>query len=143
MNADTLQQNWALWAATVPLVVVAVAVVRSGWRRTAQGRLRAVLAKHRSVLAEAAKARRRQVRAGKRVRRLERRADKVKPRVLEEAKATLSDCEALVRIADDKAQVTANQLRKVIFEEFPPSRHEALRERYLPADVADGRPFSF
>jgi len=39
--------------------------------------------------------------------------------------------------------VTANKLRKTIFEEFPPARHEALRQRYLPGDAADGRPFSF
>jgi hypothetical protein len=143
MTADALQQNWALWAATIPLIVVAVAVARSGWRRTAQGRLRAVLREHRSVLADAAKARRQRLRAEKRVRRLQRRADKVKPRVLAEARASLSDSEALARIADDRTQVAANQLRKVIYEEFPPTRHEALRARYLPADVADGRPFTF
>ena len=50
---------------------------------------------------------------------------------------------SLAKIADDKAQVQANHVRRVIFEEFPPSRHEKLRARYLPQDVADKRPFSF
>ena len=67
----------------------------------------------------------------------------MKPRIIEEAKGRLADKELLAKRADDRAQVTANQLRKVIYEEFPPTRHETLRARYLPGDVADGRPFSF
>ena len=62
---------------------------------------------------------------------------------MSEAKEALQDALALEKIADDKAQVTANQVRRVIFEEFPPTRHEKLRRKYLPEDVRDNRPFSF
>ena len=70
-------------------------------------------------------------------------ADKVKPRVLQEARNALDDARALQRIMNDRAQVTRNLVRRAIFEEFPPSRHEKLRARYLPEDVESGRPFSF
>ena len=70
-------------------------------------------------------------------------ADRVKPVDLEAARGALADAEALLRISSDKVLVEVNLLRKVIFEQFPPRRHEALRAQYLPDDVADGRPFSF
>ena len=71
------------------------------------------------------------------------RANTVKPRVVEEAKGVLADARALAKIAEDRQLVTANQVRKIIFEEFPPKMHDRLRQRYLPQDAEDDRPFSF
>jgi hypothetical protein len=39
--------------------------------------------------------------------------------------------------------IAENHVRKIIVEEFPPRLHERLRERYLPGEGADSRPFSF
>jgi hypothetical protein len=143
MTGMDFQQHWALWLAVAPLVVVASAVVAWAWRRSSRGRLGFALGEHRKALRAAARARRQHDGAKASLERLVKRAGKVKPRIVDEARGRLADQELLARIADDRVQVTANQLRKVIFEEYPPNRHEALRKRYLPGDVADGRPFTF
>ena len=78
-----------------------------------------------------------------RLEKLERRKEKVRPRVLQEAREAVEDARALEKIMDDRSQVTMNHLRRVIFEEFPPASHERMRAKYLPQDVEDGRPFSF
>ena len=143
MNATELTENWALWAAAVPGLIVIVSVGRYLLRRTAGGRLRQVLKKQRQATKTVAKAHKLRAKAEARVRKLDARAQKVKPRILQEAREALEDALALQKIADDNALVQANHVRRVIFEEFPPARHEKLRAKYLPQDVEDGRPFTF
>lgn len=143
MNADSLGENWALWLAVVPGLIVAVSVLRYLAGRTARGRLRKVLKEHRRATRDLAAARRLSEQAEARLRKLSARAEKVKPRVLEEAKEALDDARSLTKIAGDKVLVQANHVRRVIFEEFPPSKHDKLRAKYLPQDIADERPFSF
>ena len=143
MNWQTVNQNWALYAAAVPALIVFFAVALALWRRSSRGKLRGKLTAHLRDVKKLEAARKSQSNAESRVRRLEKQSGKVKPRILQEAKDAVADANALVKIADDRQQVSANLLRKVIFEEFPPERHEKLRARYLPGDVADGRPFSF
>lgn len=143
MDWQNINQNWALYAAAVPALIVTAAVIFGLWRRSSRGKLRAELAAHGRDVKNLEAAKKKQSTADRRVRRLEQRAGKVKPRVLQEARDAAMDASTLVRIADDRMQVSANLLRKVIFEEFPPEMHQRLREKYLPGDVADGRPFSF
>lgn len=143
MSFDAILQNWALWAAAAPAAAATVLVIMALRRHSASGRLNAVLKDHRRATADVRKAKRAVSKAQAKVSKLERNANKVKPRVLEEAKELLGDARALEKIAADKALVTANHVRRVIHEEFPPSRQEKLRNRYLPGDGADGRPFSF
>ena len=143
MKWQTIIENWALYAAAIPALIVLFAVIFALWRRSSRGKLRARLAAHRRDIREFEAAKRSYSNADRRVRRLEQRAGKVKPRVLQEARDAAADASALVRIGHDRIEVSANLLRKVIFEEFPPEKHQRLREKYLPGDVADGRPFSF
>jgi len=143
MTGGVFQQHWALWLAAAPLLIVTSSVIARVWRRSSRGRLGLALAEHRKALRAAAKAHRQHDGARASLDRLEKRAGKVKPRIVDEARGRLADQEMLARIADDRVQVTANQLRKVIYEEYPPNQHEALRKKYLPGDVADGRPFTF
>ena len=143
MNFGNFQQHWALWLAVAPLAIVVTSVIAWAWRHSSLGRLRTAWSEHRKASNVAARAVRQCDSARVFLERLEGRAEKVKPRIIDEAKGRLADKELLAKRADDRAQVTANQLRKVIYEEFPPTRHETLRARYLPDDVADGRPFSF
>ena len=70
-------------------------------------------------------------------------AGKVKPRLLQEAKDALQDARALEKIAGDKVLIAANHVRRVIHEEFPPSRQQKLRARYLPGEEQNEGPFSF
>jgi len=143
MDWQTINENWALYAASVPALIVIGAVWVSVWRKSSRGKLSATLAAYRDDLRRFEAANKKQAAAEGRVKRLQQRAKKVKPRVLQEAKDALEDTKALVRLIDNKVQVSANLVRKVIFKEYPPNQHEKLRARYLPGDVADGRPFSF
>ena len=138
-----LKANWAAWLAVPPAILVAFFVARALHYRSARGQLfRALKAQQRSKKSWL-NAQKEVVKTTSRLEKLSAQADKVKPRVLEETRGALEDCRALEKILDDKHQVTTNHLRRVIFEEFPPSQHEKLREKYLPQDVEDGRPFSF
>jgi len=74
---------------------------------------------------------------------LQRHRDRVAPKRLRDAEESLEDARALAAIAHDRVLVAANLVRQLIFEEYPPAKHERLRNRYLPGDGPDGRPFSF
>lgn len=75
-----------------------------------------------------------------RVSKLSAREGTTRPRHLQEAKEAAEDAKSLEKIANDKVQVAANHVRRVIHEEFPPVRQQQLRERYLPQDIQDDRP---
>ena len=143
MGAAAITENWALLAAAIPAALVFVWVGLALYGRSAPGKLRAVLKDHRRAMREVRAAKKAAAKAADRVASLERKVDRVKPRLLEEAKGLSEDTRALEKIATDRLLVTANHVRRVIHEEFPPARQEKLRQRYLPGDGPDGRPFSF
>ena len=64
------------------------------------------------------------------------------PRSIAEAAGALEDARALQKIAEDQLLIARNHVRKIILEEYPPQRHEALRQRFLPADEGDSKPFT-
>ena len=143
MDTNPFLANWALLAAIVPVSIVVVAIVLSSFLRSGRGQLARANRQH--LVAEKAwqDARLDTAKAVQKLEKLESRAEKVKPRELQEARDKVADCQALEKILDDKAQVTMNHLPRVIFEEFPPTRHAEMRAKYLPQDVEDGRPFTF
>ena len=143
MSVELLQQNWALVVAAVISVVVTAVIIQRLFEQSSTGQLRARVREHRAAVAACTDAEKRSNRCRRRLEALMGKADRVKPVDLEAARGALADAEALLRISSDKVLVEVNLLRKVIFEQFPPRRHEALRAQYLPDDVADGRPFSF
>jgi hypothetical protein len=143
MNFPNVSADWALWAALVPGAVAIVSLLYLLFRRSPRGKLRATVKLHRRSIREYQRAMKAHGAARRQVDKLEGRAMKVRPRVIEEARGALADAEALEKIAADRLLVTANHVRRVIFEEFPPTKHARLRCRYLPQDVADDRPFSF
>ena len=143
MDTNPLLANWALLAAIVPVSIVVVAIALSSFLQSARGQLSRVNREHQEAERAWQDAIRDAEKAAQNLAKLEAKAEKVKPRELQEARDKVADCQALEKILSDKAQVTMNHLRRVIFEEFPPARHEEMRARYLPRDVEDGRPFSF
>lgn len=143
MDAAWIKANWALAIAVVIGIVIACLAAAHAYRGSARGQLRQV----RKVLAAE---RRKQRRAGARVleaqqrkARLEQRAERVRPRALREAVEALADAKALEKIAADRVAIAENHVRRVIFEEFPPARHERLAARYLPERPAADKPFTF
>jgi len=55
----------------------------------------------------------------------------------------VEDAKMLAKIANDKVLIAENHVRRVIHEEYPPVKQERLRKKYLPAQAADKRRFSF
>lgn len=143
MNIDKLLQNWGLAVAGVLVLIVAVIVVTAVVRRSAGGQLRRSIAELETRNRARVQAHKAAENAEKKLARLKARADKIKPRVIEELKGLLSDKRALTKIADDQLMIAQNHVRRVIHDEFPPAKHDELRARYLPEDIKDKRPFSF
>lgn len=143
MNAELLQNNWALMlAVVVGCIIVSLVSVRIVGS-TARGQLRRVrktLAAERATLQRANAV---VAKADRQARKLQQHADKAKPRHVQEAKEALEDAKALAKIANDKVLIAENHVRRVILEEFPPSKHRRLREKYLPENPPDKRPFTF
>jgi len=140
---ESIRAYWGAIGAGILLVPVGLFVAYRAWQASAPGQL----ARARRELALcAARTRRCETsvrRARDRADRLHRNRDSVKPRDLYEAEEALTDARALLRVAEDQVLVAKNQLRQVIYEEYPPARQDKLRRRYLPDDASDDRPFSF
>jgi septal ring factor EnvC (AmiA/AmiB activator) len=143
MSNTLLTDNWALALAVIvasPATIVIIAVVL---RNSARGRLKRVRADLRKALKSRSKTASTAGKLQRRLAKLDANADKVKPRLLQEAKDALQDARALEKIAHDKVLVAGNHVRRVIHDEFPPSRHQELRDRYMPGFDQDNGPFSF
>ena len=143
MDANFIARNWALIAAAGVLLPVAFLIVVQLIGSSATGQLRntrAELADEKRKLAKAMSATRK---AEARVDKMLQQADKVKPRLLQEAKETLQDARALAKIATDRVLIAGNHVRRVIHEEFPPVKHARLRKKCLPEPAPEHRPFSF
>lgn len=143
MDTDLLTNHWALLGAAVPAMIVLIFVLRVLFGRTAHGQLRHVLHGYREAQKTLAEAGKTSEKCRKRVESLTSKAGETKPRILQEAREAAEDAKSLEKIAGDKLLVTANHVRRVIHEEFPPVRQQKLRNKYLPQDNDDGRPYAF
>ena len=133
MNAAFLQSHWALIGGLVLLVAAGFTLVPALYSRTANGQLRSTRAVLEQAINEQKRIRRKVTSLQKQVERMMARGEFVKPRALAEKKEQLEDARSLDKIACDKILVAQNHVRRVIFEEFPPAKHEQLRSKFLPA----------
>ena len=122
MNPDQIAGNWAAWLAAAIFGVALLAIILRLVGRSARGQLRKVLTDHKRAMRALREARANEKKAGARIEHLVARKDKVKPRHLQEAREAAEDARALLKVADDQVQVTANHVRRIIHEEFPPKR---------------------
>jgi len=143
MDWDILKSNWALAVAAVLGIIIALVTLVQLFRRSAAGQLRKTVATLAKAQQDAAKILKSLAKAERIAKRLHDNADRAKPRHLQEAKEALGDARALAKIANDKVLVAENHVRRVIHEEYPPRRQEALRRQHLPSQERDKRPFSF
>jgi hypothetical protein len=142
MSREFLLHNWALLAASVLGTAIVLFVAYRLLMESAGARLQAALKKLRTCERRARRARSRTARTARRLERLRGRADSVKPRLLRENAEALEDARAMQKIHDDQVLVARNLLRKIIFEEYPPKRHEAMRRRYLGSTAVETAPFT-
>jgi hypothetical protein len=140
---ESLQSNWAIWLALVLLLMVALMITPELMRSTSRSKLSRVFAGVKEARKELRKSTRAAQKVEKKYRKLLARSERVKPRKLQEAKEAVEDGRALVKILNDKVIVAETHVRRIIYDEFPPEKHEQLREKYLPQDIIDERPFSF
>lgn len=131
MNLELVQQYWALLAASVIGIVLVLTLMARTWRDSARGRLRGAFRTLQEQRREVARLERALEKAQHKLARLESRADAVPPRTIEEARGAVSDGEAMLKIRGDQVLVAQTRVRTIIYEEFPPRRHDALRHRYL------------
>lgn len=143
MAVEFVTRNWALVLASILLTAIGLFVLFRLYSDSARGQLGARVRALRARYREVDKARHAVARAETRVEGLGRRAASVKPRHLEEAREALEDARALLKIAADQVLIAENHVRKVILEEFPPKRQEALGNRYLRSADGQGKPFTF
>ena len=140
---EVVRENWALvgasiliWALILQAIIVAVG-------RSAGAQLRRAIHELQKKRHDAVAAQRKAKRARRQCERLEGKLQSVRPVRLEEARNTLSDSEALLKIANDQVLVAENHVRRIIVEQFPPSRQEKLRARYKVSATPGDKPFTF
>ena len=143
MNLDALRQNWGLAVAGLLLLVVLAIVFAAIYRRSARGQLASTVRALRQARRECLKSERQVEVLTAKVAKLRERARSVKPRVLTETSEALDDARALAKIQRDRVLVAANHVRRVIYQEYPPAKHDALRRKHLPDDKPATGPFSF
>ena len=131
MNLDLAQQHWALLAGSVIGVAVVLMLLHRAWQDSARGRLRIAVGRLQEKRREVARLERALAKAESSLARLESKADAVAPRTIEEARGAVSVAMALLKIQSDQVLVAQTKVRTIIFEEFPPRRHDTLRQRYL------------
>ena len=143
MDWNVVKSNWAPLVAAVVGVLVALIVVYQLIRRSAWGQLRETLGTLAAARQDEAKALKAVDRAERIAKRLHEQAERVKPRHVRESKEALEDARALAKIANDRVLIAENHVRRVIHDEYPPVKQERLREKHLPEQAPDRRPFSF
>ena len=143
MDFESFQSNWAIWLALAALLIAVVMIIPIFLKRTSRSKLNRVLDDMKEARKELRQSMRAAKKAEKRVRQMMGRANHVKPRLLQEAKDAVEDGKALAKILGDKVMIAENHVRRVIHDEFPPAKHDRMREKYLPQDGNEKRPFSF
>ena len=131
MTMDILQKNWGLVAALVVLVPVVFAVIGAAAGQSRIGKLNSKARVVKSARKERSASLKKVESLEKRVDALVARGERVPPAKIEQAKAALSDAIALARVAEDQQLIAETQLRRFILEEFAPTRHDALKRRYM------------
>ena len=143
MNLQFLQQNWAILAAGVLVLAIGLFVAFRVLEDSTHGHLMRLVRLYDEKLLAANKAQRAAVKAEARLRKIRTKLESAKPRHVQETSEALDDAKALLKITQDQVMIGANHLRKFILEEFPPTQHDRLREKYLPESSPDAKPFTF
>ena len=131
MTLELLTRYWALLIASVLGVAILLFVLYRLYQASSRGRLNAHVTVLRKRKAEALKAASSQQRAEKRLANLRKKAERTKPKVISLAEERFADAESLKKIAEDQVLRAQKLVREVILEEFPPTRHDGLRNKYL------------
>jgi len=131
MTLELVTRNWALVVASVLGTAILMFVLFRLYTDSPRGRLRRCVRTLRVKQAAAGKTRRQLGAAQRRLAQLQARAALIKPRLVSAADEAVQDAQMLQKIADGQVLIAIKQVREVILEEFPPNRHDVLRNKYL------------
>jgi len=140
MSVEFLTKNWALVAASVLGTGIVLFVVFRAFQDSTRGRLNAAVSALRKQEKEARVARRAVDKGEAKLERLRSKAESVKPRHAHEVSENLEDARLLLKIVDDQVLVARNHVRKIIVEDYPPKRHEKMRDKYLGQETSFVHP---
>jgi hypothetical protein len=140
MSVEFLTKNWALVAASVLGAGILLFVLFRAFQDSSRGRLNAAVSALKKREKEARAAKRAVDKGEAKLERLRSKAAAVKPRHAQEVSESLEDARALLKIADDQVLVARNHVRKLIVEDYPPKRHEAMRNKYLGQETSFVHP---
>ena len=143
MTFEFASRHWALLSASVLGCAIVMFVLWRLWLDSGRGQLWGALRRLRQTKLEARRQRLALENATGALARLQARSESTKPRRVQEATEAVQDAEALLKIAADQVLIARNHVRRIIVEEFPPKRHDAMRYKYLGKEDDAGRPFSF
>ena len=143
MTLEYATTHWALLSASVLGLAVVMFVVWRIWLDSARGQLRGALRTLRQAERDATCQELNARKSAATLVRLQAKAESVKPSRLQEVAGTLQDAEALLKIAMDRVLIAQNHVRRIIVEEYPPKKHERMRNKYLGQVDDKGLPFSF
>ena len=131
MNAASLQQHWALIAASILIVTIVLFVLYRLVEDSRRGRLARALQHLRERERALAAAHKVLHKAQTRLDKLRSRGESVPPAKVLEAKDAVQAADETVRLLDDQVLVVRNTARTVILEEYPPTRHAAMLKKCL------------
>lgn len=143
MTLDFISRNWSLVIGSVLALAIALFVAYRAYGDSARGQLRSRVRTLDARYRHAARAEQAVSRTASKLEKLRARSASVKPRHGQETSEALEDARALLKIAEDQVLIAENHVRKVIVEEFPPKRQEALRSKYLKRPEDTDKPFTF
>ena len=143
MTFEFATRHWALLSASVLGCAVVMFALWRIWLDSARGQLRCAVRRLREAERKAHRQRVAGEKSAATLARLLEKAESVKPRHVQETREAVQDAEALLKIATDQVLIARNHVRRIIVEEFPPRRHEAMRKKFLGNDEDPGLPFSF
>ena len=131
MTIDDLQQYWALVIASVLGLGIVLFVLFRVSQDSRRGRLGSALTYMRDRERAAQAAAKVVEKATTKIERLRARSDSVAPKQAENARDALQEAQELEKLIADQLLIARNNVRMLIFEEYPPKRHEAMRSKYL------------
>ena len=131
MTLEIVQKYWALIAASIVFWAIVLQLAFRGLRNSRRGRLSRALEHMRDREKALRDASGKADKAAARYAKISTKGDSVPPNKVLAAKDALVAAQETERLLKDQVQVVRNDARKIIVEEYPPARHEAMLRKYF------------
>ena len=131
MTIELVQEYWALLIASVLGLTIALYLLYNAMKGSRRGRLVQALGHLRQREQALKQAIRATDKAEARYSKLSAKGDSMAPNKVLAAKDAVVAARETQRLLEDQVLVVRNDARKIILEEYPPNRHEAMLRKSL------------